>query len=194
MLRIDADGAAHWCINVLSGGFGAQISATTNTSLKQHLGRIAYLLTGIAELGKVQVHTALVRAPEGFEWKGEFIALACGNGRQAGGGHPLCPDACIDDGLLDVTILPPPDGNLLATLGSMLRDGTVAALEQAAIRMRSQSVEICVPQTMTYTLDGEASTASLLRIDCVAKRLRLHLPLGCPLLSVSVIMPLPKYS
>jgi diacylglycerol kinase family enzyme len=34
------------------------------------------------------------------------VAVAIGNGRQAGGGVPLCPDALIDDGLLDLMILP----------------------------------------------------------------------------------------
>jgi YegS C-terminal NAD kinase beta sandwich-like domain len=40
-----------------------------------------------------------------FSWEGRFVAVAIGNGRQAGGGVPLCPDALLDDGLLDLMIL-----------------------------------------------------------------------------------------
>jgi diacylglycerol kinase family enzyme len=49
-------------------------------------------------------YQGLFRA-DGFSWQGHFLALAIGNGRQAGGGIPLCPDALIDDGLLDLMIL-----------------------------------------------------------------------------------------
>ncbi len=182
VLRIIADGNTRWCVNMLSGGFSAKVSADTNSRLKQRLGGIAYLLTGIAELGNIETQPARVAA-SGLDWQGEFIALACGNGRQAGGGHVLCPDAYIDDGLLDVTIVPPPDGDVLATLGTLLNEGTVAALEQAAVRRQSRSVEIHAPDAFDLTLDGEPAMASSLRIDCLPRRLRLHLPPGCPLLS-----------
>ena len=35
-----------------------------------------------------------------FAWEGAFLVLAVGNGRQAGGGHQLCPEG-LDDGWLD---------------------------------------------------------------------------------------------
>ena len=120
-----------------------------------------------------------------MDWRGEFIGLACGNGRQTGGGHIVCPDTFIDDGLLDVTIVPPPDGDMMATLGVLLLDGTQAALEQAAVRRQLPSIEIHAQQAFGYTLDGEASTASVLHIDCLARHLRMHLPYDCPLLGVS---------
>ncbi len=184
VLRVNADGDTRWCLNMMSGGFGAEVSADTNATLKQHLGGVAYLLTGIAELGKIKPVQARVSAAD-MDWRGEFIGLVCGNGRQAGGGHIVCPDAFIDDGLLDVTIVPPPDGDMLATLGVLLLDGTQAALEQAAIRRQLPSIEIRAQQAFGYTLDGEASTASVLHIDCLARHLRMHLPLDCPLLGVS---------
>jgi lipid kinase YegS len=181
VLRVTADGEARWCVNMVSGGFGAEVSADTNAQLKQHLGGAAYLLTGIAELGKIQPVQARVIA-EDMDWQGEFIALACGNGRQAGGGHVVCPEAFIDDGLLDITIVPPPDGDMLATLGTLLSAGTDAALEKAAIRRQLRGVEIHALQPFGYTLDGEAAKAASLRVECLPGRLRMHLPRDCPLL------------
>lgn len=181
MLRVLADGDTRWCVNMMSGGFGAEVSADTNAQLKQHLGGAAYLLTGITELGKIQPVQARVLAVD-MDWQGEFIALACGNGRQAGGGHAVCPEAFIDDGLLDITIVPPPDGDMLATLGALLSAGTDAALEKAAIRRQLRGVEIQARQPFGYTVDGEAAKAASLNIECLPGRLRMHLPRGCPLL------------
>src|SRR5690606_39440174 len=65
-------------------------------------GGLAYLVTGMAKVGRIEPIAARLRGP-GFAWAGDFIALGVGNGRQAGGGQALCPDALVDDGLLDVT-------------------------------------------------------------------------------------------
>ena len=79
----------------------------------------------------------------GLEWQGGFLALGIGNGRQAGGGQPLCPDACIDDGLLDVTIIPEGDG-MASALGTVLaqgKEGAVEALNPERVLMLPDAVE-----------------------------------------------------
>jgi lipid kinase YegS len=135
LLRVDADGTPWWCANLASGGFGTQVTVETDAGLKKMLGGLAYVITGIAKLGRIEPITARLSGPD-FAWEGDFIALGIGNGRQAGGGQQLCPQAVIDDGLLDVTVLPELEGEVTATLGQMLKSGTQAALEQLATRAR----------------------------------------------------------
>lgn len=43
---------------------------------------------------------------EDFHWQGKALVIGIGNGRQAGGGQQLCPTALINDGLLQLRILP----------------------------------------------------------------------------------------
>ena len=64
---------------------------------------------GVAHFTELSGNHGRFRA-EGFAWEGDFVAFAIGNGRQAGGGVPLCPNALIDDGLLDLTIVLVMDG------------------------------------------------------------------------------------
>ena len=108
-----------------------------------------------------------MRGPD-FAWNGDFIALGIGNGRQAGGGQALCPDASIDDGLLDLTVVPELSGELGETVGTLLTDGRHAALDRVAVRAQLPWLEIESEQPLTLNLDGEPLESIRFRVDCVA--------------------------
>jgi lipid kinase YegS len=182
LLRIDADGKVWWCANVASGGFGTEVTVETDEGLKKVLGGLAYLVTGVSRLGRIDPIQARVRAP-GFEWAGGFIALGVGNGRQAGGGQVLCPEALIDDGLLDVTVIPELSGEVASTFAALVKGGKRGALEQVAERVQAPWVEIEAELPLTLNLDGEPVQARHFRIDCVPGRVNLHVALDSPLLS-----------
>ena len=180
LLRIDAEDGEHWCANLASGGFGTEVTVETDEGLKKMLGGLAYLVTGIAKLGRIEPVTARVHGPD-FDWQGEFIAVGIGNGRQAGGGQALCPDALVDDGALDLTIVPELSGEVAATVGTLVKDGKHAALERVATRARLPWVELEAEQPITLNLDGEPVQSRRFRIECVPGRARMHLPAECPL-------------
>jgi lipid kinase YegS len=180
LLKLEANGEIHWAANLASGGFGTQVTTETHEGLKKLLGGLAYVLTGLSKLGRIDPLQASVRGP-GFDWAGEFIALGVGNGRQAGGGQALCPEALVDDGLLDVTLVPPLEGELLATVGTAMTEGKDAALDRVAVRRALPWVEITAAEPLTLNLDGEPVEAIRFRIDCMPGRVRMHLPADCPL-------------
>jgi len=182
LLRIDADGKVWWCANVASGGFGTEVTVETDEGLKKVLGGLAYLVTGVSRLGRIDPIQARVRAP-GFEWAGGFIALGVGNGRQAGGGQVLCPEALIDDGLLDITVIPELSGEVASTFAALVKGGKRGALEQVAERVQAPWVEIEAEAPLTLNLDGEPVQARHFRIDCVPGRVNLHVAPDSPLLS-----------
>ena len=175
------DGAVHWCANLASGGFGTQVTVETDEGLKKMLGGLAYLITGVSRLGKIQPIQARLQGPD-FAWEGDLIALGIGNGRQAGGGQALCPDALIDDGLLDVTVVPELSGEVASTIGTLVASGKSAALERVAVRAQLAWIEIDCPEPLILNLDGEPVESRHFRIDCVPGRIRMHLPAGNPLL------------
>ena len=159
------------------------MTVETDDGLKKLLGGLAYLVTGIARLGRIEPLEVRLHGPD-FAWEGGLIALGLGNGRQAGGGQVLCPDARIDDGRLDLTVIPELSGELVATLGTLVKDGQLAVLERSAVRARLAWVELeAVDGPMTLNLDGEPVQARRFRIGCVPARVRMRLPEACPLLS-----------
>ena len=162
-------------LNVATGGFGTTVTVETPEALKRALGGAAYLLTGISRFTSFQSMPGRLRAP-GFSWQGSFLVLAVGNGRQAGGGYVLCPEAKINDGLLDVGILPHVEPEELpARLASLLRNGFAAA-EQSVIRTRTPWLEIESESPLHLNLDGEPVTGTSLRIESVPGAVRVHLP------------------
>src|SRR5215475_7450291 len=149
-LRIAASAPTRWIdvgllndrlfVNLVSGGFGSRITIETDPKLKQRLGGLAYAVTGIAHFSELSENRGMFRA-EGFAWQGQFLALAIGNARQAGGGIPLCPDALIDDGLLDLTILPAMDRHArLDAFSHLLREGATS-IRNKLITTRSRWIE-----------------------------------------------------
>ena len=169
-------------VNVATGGFGVQVTAETSEELKRILGAAAYLLTGLQKFTSMASSQGRFRGP-GFAWEGNFLVLAVGNGRQAGGGHVLCPEATINDGLLDVTVLPEiASGELGTTLSDLLRNG-VGGAEFSVERARLPWLELESESELTINLDGESLTGTSFRFEAQPRALRVHLPPGCPLLT-----------
>lgn len=166
-------------LNMATGGFGSNVTANTSEDLKRVLGGAAYFLTGLTRFA--EVHSAFGRfsGPD-FAWEGEFLALGIGNGRQAGGGHLLCPQARVNDGLLDVCIVPAP-ADVVGTLGTLLSGG-INGLQSVALTARLPWLEIEAPEGLDLNLDGEPMESSRLRFAAMPAALRVHLPANSPLL------------
>lgn len=162
-------------LNMATGGFGSQVTANTSEDLKKVLGAAAYLFTGLSRFSELQAASVELQGP-GFQWQGELLALGIGNGRQAGGGHVLCPEATVDDGLLDIGILPAPQ-----EVAGALRD--LLAGDGLFVRARLPWVVIKGAQGLDMNLDGEPLQATSLRFEAMPQALRVHLPADSPLLS-----------
>ncbi|WAB99662.1 MULTISPECIES: lipid kinase YegS [Pseudomonas] len=162
-------------LNMATGGFGSQVTANTSEDLKKVLGAAAYLFTGLSRFSELQAASVELTGPD-FHWQGDLLALGIGNGRQAGGGQVLCGDALVDDGLLDIAILPAPQ-EVVGALRELL------AGEGLFVRARLPWVEIKSSQGLDINLDGEPLKADSLRFEALPAALRLHLPPNSPLLS-----------
>lgn len=165
-------------LNMATGGFGSQVTANTSEELKKVLGGAAYLFTGLSRFAELSAAYGELQGP-GFHWQGELLALGIGNGRQAGGGHELCPQALADDGLLDVSILPAPQ-ELVGTLKNLLSGGL--GIDNLFVRARLPWVEIKASRGLDINLDGEPLQGDTLRFTACPAALQVHLPVDSPLL------------
>ena len=166
-------------INVASGGFGAQISADTPPMLKKYLGGIAYTLVALVKMIRYQHRRGYLRL-DGLDLEGEAITAAVCNGRQAGGGQLLAPDACIDDGLLDVTvILAFPLKDFWRAIQEIRHPGKPGRYLK---RFRTKWVESHPDQTRSVNLDGEPYLADSIRFEVMPGEINFVLPENSPCL------------
>ena len=169
-------------INVATGGVGTEITVETSEDLKRFLGGAAYFVTALKRLGKLTATEVSFRGP-GFDWTGPMAVLGIGNGRQAGGGNILCPEACIDDGLLEIRILPDVAAEeRQAILKELVSDG-LSAIERRVIFARVPWIELQSEVPIQINLDGEPVREKTFRFEAARHVLRAHLPSDCPLIS-----------
>jgi lipid kinase YegS len=170
-------------LNMATGGFGSQVTANTPEDLKKILGGAAYLFTGLSRFNELHTAYGELQGP-GFQWSGDLLALGIGNGRQAGGGRELCPQALVDDGLLDISILPAPQ-EVVATLKNLLTEGF--GIDSMFVRARLPWVEIKVSEGLYINLDGEPLEGDNLRFAVRPAALLVHMPEKSPLLRASEV-------
>ena len=183
-LRIAASAPPRWIdvgllngrlfVNLVSGGFGSRVTVETDPKLKQRLGGLAYGITGISHFAELSENQGLFRA-DGFSWEGHFLALAIGNGRQAGGGIPLCPNAMINDGLLDLMILPTMDhATRMDAFSHLLREGA-SGIRAKLVTTRSPWIEYESVHDLNVNLDGEPAVLKRFRVECLRRALPVRL-------------------
>jgi lipid kinase YegS len=165
-----------WFINMATGGFGTRITTETPEKLKAALGGVSYFIHGLLRMDTLKPDRCEIRG-ENFHWQGDALVIGIGNGRQAGGGQQLCPEALINDGLLQLRIFTGEEllPALLSTLGKPEENPNI-------IDGASSWFEIEAPHDITFNLDGEPLTGRSFRIDVKPGALSCRLPPDCVLL------------
>lgn len=161
-------------LNVASGGFITDVTTETPEAMKRLLGGVAYLLRGLTSIGSIAAKPVRLRAP-GIDWDASLYVVAVGNGCQAGGGFHLCGRARLDDGLLDVLVIPDvPVDQALTVLGSLMTGGTPEAKD---VRYHQVPwIEVEAPDGIRFNLDGEPIEGRSFRFDVLPRQLRFVLP------------------
>jgi diacylglycerol kinase (ATP) len=90
---------------VLSAGFDSRVNDRANR-MTWPRGRMRYNFAIVAELG-VFKPVPFVLEIDGERLETEAMLVAVGNAKSYGAGMLICPDAEVDDGLVDVTVLGP---------------------------------------------------------------------------------------
>jgi len=115
----DGSPAERHFVNVVSFGFSSDVARRANASSKRLGGRVAFLSATVRSLvgyDNVDVVFSLDDQPER---RMNVLLAAIGNGRFFGGGMKICPEALLDDGLLD-----------FVTVGNLGRVGVMANIHR----------------------------------------------------------------
>jgi diacylglycerol kinase (ATP) len=164
-------------INSSAGGLIAEASGVVTPALKDIAGKVAYLIGGARALFSAEPLGVRLLAAGGNATDGPAPELlpagqsavqmfaAC-NAPFIGGGHAIAPDALIDDGLLDVIVVPQmPFVELLATLQRISASGGPGRSD--VLSFRSAAFDLIFDRRARVNVDGE-----VLETDRCAYRVR----------------------
>jgi diacylglycerol kinase (ATP) len=164
--RIDlgrVDGGS-WFATVLCAGFDAGVAARAN-AMHWPRGARRYDLAILAELAAF-TSSELRLYTDTFAVELTATMVAVGNTRCYGGGIPICPDAELGDGLLDVTVVGACRRSDLLRMLPRLRTGR--HVDHPAVRtMRGRCVRMVGDSDWHAYADGEPQRSLPLSITCV---------------------------
>ncbi len=166
-------------VNVASGGLGAEITSKTPVELKKLMGGAAYALMGLLTAHQLTPYRARFTS-EGFEEQGELLILSVGNSRLAGGGHPVAPQALLDDGRLDLLAIhdvQPTD--FRALLDELLNLGFDNRRFVHYLQIQSGVLEF--EREFQMNVDGEPLRDTRFAIDILPGKVSFVLPPECDL-------------
>jgi len=181
---------SRWCINAASGGVGGAITARLQSTDKRLWGAFAYWIGLMGELVdlqgyRIRLEMHLPTQTEVEIQELEAFGLIVANGRFVGGGYPIAPDALVDDGLFDLTLVP-----TLPTL-ELLAAGLAAAtghMEHAPSirRVRLRELRVQASPSLPFSIDGEATESLDATFTVRAGALRVRVGADAPGLSHTI--------
>lgn len=164
--------AGRWFGAVLGSGFDSMVNERANR-MSWPNGRARYNLAILAELRTFRpVPFELVL--DGVVWQTEAMLVAVGNGPSYGGGMRVCPDARLEDGLLDVTVLGPLSKPEFIRVFPTVYKGTHVNHPAVTVR-RSREVTLRASGVTAYA-DGERVAVLPLSAEAVPRALHVFSP------------------
>ncbi len=177
-LRV-ADGSTRetFFLNVASAGLSGLVTALVNEAPKHLGGRVSFLIGTLRGIARFRPLPARVRVDGRVVHEGPLTLATAANGPCFGGGMRVAPNASLDDGVLDLTLIGDVSkGRLLRALPRIYA-GTHLDLD-AVIGARGASIEIepldrAAIAELRIEIDGEPLGFAPAAFDVMPKALTL---------------------
>ncbi|HSQ75407.1 MAG TPA: diacylglycerol kinase family protein, partial [Bacteroidota bacterium] len=163
---------ARYFVNGVGAGFDASVARRVG-EIRFLRGTPLYLLAVLQTLGRYQSPEFSCRT-DSTEWRARKLLIASGNGRCAGGGFYLTPEAEVDDGLLDVCVID--DVSVLKILRLVPRVLAGKLVHDAQVNyQRTKELELSSAERFNVHADGEIVGREVhgVRLKMVASALRI---------------------
>ncbi|MBC8105168.1 MAG: diacylglycerol kinase family lipid kinase [Anaerolineae bacterium] len=143
--------------NAAAGGFTGQVNEAMTDEIKSRWGPLAYLRGAIGILPDLTKYQTSVRYDGKAKQPVHALNIIVANGRSAGGGILIAPQADPSDGLLDVVIVRSGTTLELAAVAARLLGGDYTNSD-VVTHERVKRVEVESTPGMWFNIDGELIT------------------------------------
>ena len=171
----DGTDATRYAINLTSFGMGGAVAARANRSPKPLGGTVTFLVATALTTLRFNGNHVLIRMDDG-ELQDEWITnVAVGNGQYHGAGMRVCPEAIMDDGILDVTLIEKLSLWEIAWSIRLLFNGQIYDHPKVRFR-RARKVVATSEELATIEIDGEPLGHLPLEVTVLPSAIRMIVP------------------
>ena len=149
-------------VNGVGVGFDAAVAARTR-EIRFLSGNALYILAVLQTLGKYSPPRFDIRS-ESYSRQARGLLIAVGNGRCAGGGFYLTPDAEVDDGLLDICSVDEKDIFQILRLMPLVMRGKHHNVSGVKF-FKEKQLTISADEQFYVHADGEIVGANVRRVE-----------------------------
>lgn len=176
LVRVTSD-CVRYFVNVSAGGFSGVVDEKLTPEMKQTWGPLAYLRSAAAALPELRAYKTTLSLDNSESLSLDLYNVVIANGRYVGGGTLIAPDASLDDGLLDIILIPERSAPELALLAAQVTMGTHLA-SGAIIFRRARQVTLNSRPGMWFNVDGELVGNEPARFEVLPRVLRFVVAAG----------------
>jgi diacylglycerol kinase (ATP) len=153
LVRVTSDEVRYF-INVSAGGFSGLVDEKLTPEMKKTWGPLAYLRSAAAALPELRAYRTTLSLDNTESLTLSLYNVVLANGRYVGGGTQIAPEASIDDGLLDIILIPERPAADLALLAAQVALGNHLSSDSIVFR-RAARVTVNSRPGMWFNVDGE---------------------------------------
>jgi len=153
IVRVTSDETRYF-INVSAGGFSGLVDEKLTAEMKRSWGPLAYLRSAAMALPDLSDYHTWITFDEEEQIEIDTYNIVVANARYVAGGIPIAPEARMDDGLVDVLIVPAASLPQLALLVPQVLLGQHLSSELLTFR-RARKLRVDSQPRMWFNVDGE---------------------------------------
>jgi diacylglycerol kinase (ATP) len=153
LVRVTSDQVRYF-VNVSAGGFSGVVGEKLTTEIKKSWGPLAYLRGAAAALPELRAYKTTIVFDDAETVTMNLYNVIIANGRYVAGGIPVAPEAIINDGVVDVFLIPEKPAAELTILVAQMLLGKHTA-NDAIVYRRAAKVAVNSKPGMWFNVDGE---------------------------------------
>lgn len=174
LVRVTSDEVRYF-VNVSAGGFSGLVDEKLTPEMKKTWGPLAYLRSAAAALPELRAYRTTLALDNEESIMMELYNVVVANGRYVAGGRLIAPEASIDDGLLDVILIPQRPAAEMALMVAQIALGTHLSSE-AVVYRRARKLTVNSKPGMWFNVDGELVGNEPATFEIVPRALRFIAP------------------
>lgn len=153
LVRVTSDEVRYF-VNVSAGGFSGMMNEKLTPEIKQTWGPLAYLRCAAEALPELRAYRTELLLDDSIPLELDLYNVVIANGRYVAGGTLIAPEAAIDDGLLDIVLIPQNSAGDIALVIAQIMVGKHLTSEGVVFR-RAAKVAVKSDPGMWFNVDGE---------------------------------------